>query len=64
MSQGIIQEKSKRILEVRRFSNLRDARASIRSLGPEWKAWTEIEKPGFYRKAGWMVKVFRPTEGD
>jgi len=60
MSQEIIQEKSKRLKEVRWFSNLKDARAWIRSLGPEWKRWTEIDKPGFYRKAGWVVRVWDP----
>jgi len=60
MSQEIIQEKSKRLKEVRWFSNLKDARAWIRSLGPEWKRWIEIERPGFYRKAGWVVRVWDP----
>ncbi|MCR4433283.1 MAG: hypothetical protein NUV70_04480 [Caldiserica bacterium] len=60
MSQEIIQEKSKRILDVRWFSNLKEARAWIRSLGPEWKPWTEIEPAGFCRKSGWKVRVFEP----
>ena len=64
MSQEIIQEKSKRLKEVRWFSNLKDARAWIRSLGPEWKRLIEIERPGFFRKAGWIVKLYEPTEGD
>ena len=60
MSQEIIQEKSKRLIDVRWFSNLKDARSWIRSLGPEWKPWAEIDKPGFYRKAGWVVRVWDP----
>ena len=60
MSQRIIPEKRKYLIDVQWFSNLRDARAWIRSLGPEWKHWAEIDKPGFYRKAGWNVKVFEP----
>jgi len=64
MSQRIISEKNKRIIDVRWFSNLKDAQAWIRSLGPEWKPWAEIDKPGYYRKAGWIVKLYEPTEGD
>jgi len=62
MSQEIIQEKRKYLIDVQWFSNLRDARAWIRSLGPEWKPWTEIDKPGFYRKAGWIVKLYEPGD--
>jgi len=60
MSQRIISEKNRRLVDVRWFSNLKDARSWIRSLGPEWKPWIEIDKPSFYRKAGWNVKVFEP----
>jgi hypothetical protein len=64
MSQRIIPEKRKYLIDVQWFSNLRDARAWIRSLGPEWNRWTEIDKPGYYRKAGWIVKLYEPSEGD
>jgi len=64
MSQGIISEKNRRLVDVRWFTSLEGAKAWIRSLGPEWKRWTEIDKPGYYRKAGWIVKLYEPTEGD
>jgi len=64
MSQEIIPEWRKRLKEVRWFSSLKEARSWARSLGPEWKRWTEIDKPGYYRKAGWIVKLYEPTQGD
>ena len=64
MSQRIISEKNRRLVDVRWFTNLEGAKAWIRSLGPEWKRWTEIDKPGYYRKAGWIVKLYEPSEGD
>ena len=64
ISQEIIPEKNRRLVDFRWFSNLKDTQAWARSLGPEWKRWTEIDKPGFYRKACWIVKLYEPTRGD
>jgi len=65
MSQEIIPEWRKRLKEARWFSSLKEAQAWARSLGPEWKPWTEIDKPGYYRQAGWVVRVWDPLlEGE
>ncbi|MDI6869310.1 MAG: hypothetical protein QMD88_06985 [Coprothermobacterota bacterium] len=54
----------KRLKDVRWFSSQKEALAWARSLGPEWRPWVEMEKPGFYRKAGWLVRIFEIKEDE